>query len=240
MYHLRLHRGELLVAVLLPVAFNLLMLLALDDLVLLWRDLLEFWVVRLDFGSSVVMRPFDLGLYDLWLPTVEVEGPLPSAALWWSTTGICLAIFFMTYLIPPDRGLPVIYILRAILLLQGSALLYFAFMPASFPYRLEDYVSNSLFAGIVLLWLVPWILGATYYVFDFSLIQKIVLTFTILAFFLVALPLQYLLHANIIALGSLLFMPVLYLVFGLFLDIMAFVALYAFGMSWRIKKPEEF
>ncbi len=240
MYYLHLLRGELVLALLLPLAFNLLMLLALDELVHFWRALLEFWASRLDFAASVTMRPFDLGYYDLWLPAVRVEAPLPSAALWWGTAVACLLLFLLSYLVKPERFLPLIYILRAVLLIQATALLYFAFIPASFPYRLEDYVANSLMIGILLLALIPWILGATYYVFDFGLTQKIALTLMTQLFFVLAIPLQYLLHASIIHHASLLFMPLFYLVFGLFFDIMAFVAFYSLGMSWRPNRKADF
>lgn len=236
MYQFRLHRGELLIALLLPLVFNLMLLLALDELIRFWRGALEFWVVRLDFDANVIMHAFDLGLYDLWIPTLVVEGTLPTAGVWWVTAIVCLLAFFATYVILPNRGLPVIYIMRAVILVQVTALLYFAFIPASFPHVLEEYVANNLFIGVLLIALIPWMLGFTYYVFDFSLLQKITLTVLILSFFVVAFPLQYLLHANLIAHASLLFMPVLYLVFGLFIDVMAFVALYSYGMSWRFKK----
>ena len=236
MYQLRLHRGELLFAILLPLTFNLLLFLGIDELIGFWRDVLDYLVPRLDFGATVVMRSVNLGFYDLWIPTVDVEGTLPSASTWWVTAIVCLVSFVLSYVIKPNRGLPFIYILRATVLLQSTALLYFAFIPASFPQVLQAYVVNNLFMGICLIALIPWILGATYYLFDFSLLQKIALTLLILLFFVVALPLQYLLHVNLIAHGSMLFMPLLYLMFGLFVDVMAFVALYSYGMSWRFKK----
>jgi hypothetical protein len=233
MFQLRLHRGELLIAFMLPMIFNLLLLLLIDPLIWFWRTMLEFWVERLDFGAQVTMRSFDLGYVDLWIPTVAIQAQLPSPPIWWGTAAVCMAAFVASYLIRPNRFLPAIYMLRAIILLQTTALLYFAFMPASFPHVLEDYVASNLFAGIMLLALIPWILGVTFYLFDFPLIKKVALTLAIFALFIVALPLQYLLHVNLIAYGSLLFMPVLYLVFGLFLDVMAFVALYAYGMTMQ-------
>lgn len=231
MYQLRLHRGELLIAILLPLIFNFLLLLLIDPLMWFWREALEFWTDRLDFGGHVLMRSFDLGYFDLWIPTVEIDGRLPSPLVWWCTAGVCMVAFFGTYLIRPNRGLPIIYMLRAVIFLQTTALVYFAFIPASFPPVLADYVANNLFIGLMLLALIPWILGLTYYLFDFSLLKKVASTVLILGFFTIVLPLQYLLHVNLISHGSLLFMPVLYLVFGLFIDVMAFVALYAYAMS---------
>ena len=231
MYQLRLHRGELLIALLLPIAFNILLVLMINPLVWFWRAMLEFWVDKLAFGARVTMRAFDLGYFDLWIPSVNLEEGFPSPQLWWGTATVCMLAFFGSYLIHPNRYLPAIYLLRAVILLQATALAYFAFIPVSFPHVLSDYVASNLFVGLMLLGLIPWILGVTYYLFDFSLVKKILLTFVIIGFFVIALPLQYLLHVNLIAHGSLLFMPVLYLVFGLFIDVMAFVALYSYAMS---------
>jgi len=49
----------------------------------------------------------------------------------------------------------------------------------------------------------------------------------------VFLPLQAVVHAYVIYRGSLLTMPVLFLVFGVLLDVFVYVALYGWGMSWR-------
>jgi hypothetical protein len=233
MYQLRLQRRNILLSLSIPIFCNLILLAMIDPLIIFWRSVLEFGVAKLDFGARVVMHSFDLGYYDLWVPSVAAQGQLPSPMTWWVTAILCAIAFVLSYLIRPDRGLPFIYILRAIILLQTTALLYFAFIPASFPHLLEDYVAANLFIGVILLALIPWILGVTFYIFDFPLVKKILITLLTLAFFIVVIPLQYLLHANLIALGSLLFMPILYLVFGLFIDVMAFIALYSYGMTRR-------
>ena len=233
MYQLRLSRRNILFTILLPLLFNALIFLMIDPLIGFWRMVLTFGVERLNFGARVIMQPFDLGIYDLWIPTVAIRATLPSLLTWWVTALICIVAYLLSYLIKPNRGLPLIYIVRAIILVQTTALLYFALIPTSFPQELESYMANNLFMGVMLLALIPWILGATFYIFDFPIRRKILFTLLNLAFFIIALPLQYLLHVNLIALGSLLFMPILYLVFGLFIDVMAFVALYSYGMTRR-------
>ena len=222
-----------MVAVLLPIVFNLILVLSIDQIIEFWRGTLVFWVGKLDFGAEVHMRAFDLAYFDLWVPAIFVEGKLPSPTTWWITAGTCVIVFLLTYLIKPNKGLPFIYLLRAIILLQSAALIYFAFIPASFPHPLEDYVTSNLFVGIMFIALIPWLLGGTYYLFEFSLVKKIALTILIMGFFIVALPLQYLLHACLIAHGSLLFMPVLYLVFGSYIDVLAFIALFSYGLSFK-------
>ncbi len=89
--------------------------------------------------------------------------------------------------------------------------------------------------SLYFLFLSPWILGLTYYVFSFSVLRKAALTALVLAYFALAFPMQYLVHALLLQHLSLLAMPLLYLVCGVFLDVMMFVALYSWGMSWRWK-----
>lgn len=48
---------------------------------------------------------------------------------------------------------------------------------------------------------------------------------------LLFVPQQYILHVVLLH-KSVLFMPLLYFVFGPFLDILAFVGFYSWGMSW--------
>ena len=52
------------------------------------------------------------------------------------------------------------------------------------------------------------------------------------------LPLQILLQAAVLH-TSILFMPVLYIVFGLPVDVLIILAFYSWGMSWPAKIPKE-
>jgi hypothetical protein len=49
-------------------------------------------------------------------------------------------------------------------------------------------------------------------------------------------PQQYMLHVYLLH-RSVLFMPVLYFVFGPFLDVLAFIGFYSWGMSWTASDP---
>jgi hypothetical protein len=122
---------------------------------------------------------------------------------------------------------------RACLLIQSTALVYFYFSPSTFPYDLTSYLANGLVMGLFFLFLIPWILGFTYYVFNFRIWQKIVLTFMVLVYFTLAFPMQYMFQGLVLSELSLLYLPLAYLIFGGFLDVMMFVAFYSWGMSWR-------
>ena len=232
-YQIELKKSYLIGALALPLIFNLLMLCFLSNILGLWQLLFSFWLDKLALGNSLVLQTVDLGHYMFLLPTPTLSAAMPSSDCWWLTLCACLLLLAITFLIPPQRFLPLTYVLRACLLIQATALAYFYWLPGQFPHDAAGYVANALVMSLFFIFLVPWILSLTYYVFDFSLFQKAMLTLMMLSYFIVALPMQYLLHAYALHHMGLLFMPLFYLVFGMFLDIMMFVAFYSWGMSWR-------
>ena len=232
-FHVPLQRKDLAVAILLPLAFTLLQLLQLDATLSFWRLLIGYWSRQLDFGGAPAGRAFDLGFALLWIPQPHVSAGAPSSAVWWATAVGCAALFAATFFIPADRYLPAVFIARACVLLQASALAVFYWAPGTFPYDLPNYVGSNLLAGLAMMLLTPWLLGLTYYIFAFPLLHKVWLTVLLLAYLTVALPMQYLLHAYLIKTLSMLFLPLLYLVGGVFLDTLIVIALYSWAMSWR-------
>jgi hypothetical protein len=82
---------------------------------------------------------------------------------------------------------------------------------------------------IALISAVPMLFGLTYYVFKFGLIKKIALTVLTMAHLSLFLPLQILLQAIVLQ-KSVLFMPMLYIVFGL--PLVMILAFYSWGMNW--------
>lgn len=238
-YQVKLKKTNLIGSLLLPFAFTLLLLCFLSNIIQFWRFIFEFFLDRIEPGSTVAAQAIDLGKYLLWINYPGLSAGAPSNWLWWATLIGCIFIFLLTFLIPAKRFLPLTYIVRACLLIQATALAYFHFLPGQFPYDISSYLGNALTMSLIFIFMVPWILGLTYYIFDFSLLQKIALSALILAYFVIAFPMQYLLHAYALHHLSLLFLPLFYLVFGAFLDVMMFVALYSWGMSWRWKTKHD-
>ena len=234
-FQIPIERSSIAIALLLPLFFNLVQFLVLDQTVDLWRHILEFWNAKLELGGIMVDRAFDMGYLQLRLPQLEIPGEAPSADIWWWTLLVCLSIFAVTFFISPERLLPGIYIVRACLMLQAFALAYFYWSPGTFPYELESYISTNIYSGLTIMLLIPWLLGLTYYIFHFPLKQKVALTALILAFFTIAIPMQYLFHAYVLKHLSMLFMPILYIVFGMFADVLILIAFYSWGMCWRFR-----
>jgi hypothetical protein len=233
LYHIKLQPADLSIALLLPIVFNVLLFLGLDHLMVLWRSLMEFWLERIMPAAAVGSGAIDLGNYVLAIPVPALTAGAPGGGIWWGTLVACAVLLAATFFIPPRRFLPLTYAVRACLAIQATALVFFYFWPNRFPYDLPTYLTDAMGMALLLMFIAPWLLGLTYDIFDFPLLQKVTLTALVMAFFAVALPLQYLLHAVLLHAGSLLFLPLCYLVFGVFVDVMVFVAFYAWGMSWR-------
>ena len=166
-----------------------------------------------------------------FLPYVSIAAGPSDPFTWWVTGVLTLLAFAVSYGIP-EEYLPWIYLLRFLAFVHGTALIYFAFAAARFPHDLSSYTVGMLYFGAILIGLVPPILGFTYYVFDFSLAQKVSLTILTGGYLTLFVPMQYMLHVYLLR-KSILFMPLLYFAFGPFVDVLVFVSLYSWGMSWK-------
>lgn len=231
--HAALHKRNLLLAIILPLVFNGLLMVCLNVIVPFWFSILRFLFQATELPAKLLAAPFDLLVATVWLPRIELYAGAPSQLQWWVSAIACIVVWLSTKLMAPERMLPVIYLLRSAVLIHVTALLYFALLPASFPHGLGSYLFSGLGMGLILMFMAPWILAFTYYVFDFPLHQKVALTLLVLAYFALALPLQFALHTILLWHWSLLFLPIFYLLFGSFLDVMMFIAFYSWGMSWR-------
>ncbi len=212
----------------------------LDWVVVAWAWILDFWRAVFGLGGYVVIVDYPLGFS---APYLAVGAGLPGFWTWIVGATITLALFGGSFLVP-RRFLPVAYLIRVLAFFQAVAQVFFALWPAWFPYSASGYVHGMLIAGIALVSLTPVLLGLIYYIFDFALSRKLGLTLVTMLHLCLFIPLQYMAHAFILYHSTLLFLPILFFVFGLPLDILVLIAFYAWGVSWRSlwsaeeKRPE--
>jgi len=238
---IRMHRGminfritatDVLHAVVLAVGVTLLWLWSLPAIGRFWLVMFSYWGHTLNLGASVSLMPQHWsGLVNVSLPFISVQAGSISPGMWLGTLFATLAAFAATYWCKEDHA-PWVYLLRALVLIQGSALVYFSFASARFPHDIPTYTMGMLSFGIILIGMIPIVLGFTYYLFDFALWKKLAITVLAMAHLTVFFPLQYILHVYILH-RSILFMPLLYFAFGPFLDVLIFICFYSWAMSWR-------
>lgn len=201
-----------------------------------WGHILAFWGARLELKSEVILVPQGWGSHiHFALPCFGLSAGPASGTAWWITTGVTALAFIASFLLT-EEALPWAYLIRAFCLLQATALGYFAVASARFPHDLPGYTVSMLVFSCILIGLVPMLYAFTFYLLNFSLAQKLLLTLVTVAHLVLFVPQQYMLHIYLLH-ASVLFMPVLYFVFGPFLDILAFVGFYSWGMSWKAPEP---
>jgi hypothetical protein len=200
-----------------------------------WHDVFVFWIHRMGLEAQIVGQPHQITPYLRFsIPSLQFASPLPSPMIWWATAALCAGLYAATYFLRREM-LPLSYLVRGVLLIQISALAYFGIISAQFVHTANDYMAGMMTTGLTLISLVPVLFGLTYYIFDFGLVKKFAVTAITMAHLTVFMPLQLLLHARLLQV-SVLFMPVLYVAFGLMLDVLVVIAFYSWGMSWDFRK----
>lgn len=232
--HFRLGTMNLITASCLFVFFSFAWLALLPRVCRIWTHIFTFGIRSLPLRAELGLAEHHWTPFlSFNIPYLRMEAVSPSAQVWWLSCAVTLLIFVATYFIS-KRLIPVIYLLRAVLLVQAIALLYFAFIPARFPHTPDSYLAGFATSGIGLISLVPFVFGLTYYIFDFGLPRKALLTSITMAHLALFLPFQVLLQALVLQ-KSVLFMPVLYIIFGMPVDVMLVIGFYSWGMTWSFR-----
>lgn len=222
---------DLIVASLLVLLLSFTWIVSLQRLCRIWSYVLENGMKMLSLHTELGLAEHHITPYiHFMIPFPKMEGIAPGVWTWWSTAAVVCLLYAASYSFP-KKLTPVAYLLRAVLFIQITALLYFMLMAAHFPHTPDSYMEGLVSYGIALISAVPALFGLTYYIFKFGLIKKIVLTTLTMSYLSLFLPVQVLLQAMVLE-KSVLFMPILYLVFGLPVDILIIIAFYSWGMSW--------
>lgn len=226
-------RGMMLYTVLLlPFFVTAAMIVGYDGLLTAWEWMLRFGLDRLGVAGSVERVPVPILGGSLPVLTVQIASWYPDAFVLWTTLALVSAVVLASCYLP-EWALPIAYVMRAGCVVQAIALLVFFLWPASFPYSAPQHLRDIMALSAAFMALVPWIHALTYYIFDFGILRKIALTAYTILFLACYAPLKILVHAYVLDRFSLLFMPILFLLLGVALDVFILIALYAWGMSWR-------
>ncbi len=203
--------------------------LVFDRVTIAWAWILDFWQAVFGMGGYALRIEYELGLR---FPYVGFPSALPGPRLW-ILGALLTAALFIGSLFVPRRYLPIASGLRVVAFFQAGAQLFFAFWPESFPYSGAGYVHGMLIAALAFITLIPVLLGMTFYVFDLGWRRKLGLTVLVMLHQVVFVPLQFMAHAVVIYYLSVLFLPLLFFVFGLPLNVLIFIAFYGWGVSWK-------
>jgi hypothetical protein len=235
LHHFRLDLVRLFSSISLLILLTIAWILVLPLVCRYWHRVFGLGLRLLPFDAKLESATYKLGFIRLAVPCLRMEPVLPSLMLWTVSCASVLLILVSTFLLP-SKWLPFAYLIRAIVAVQASALVYFALWPASFPHTPDGYIEGLVIAELALIAVIPLLFGLTYYIFDFGLLKKAGLTALTMMHLTVFVPCQILLQALVLQ-QSVLFMPVLYIIFGIPLDIVLIVAFYSWGMTWGFCSP---
>jgi len=235
---LTLSPSILMAVILLPFLFDMILWINLDAITGAWADIFNFCIDKLHLAGQVSYAGVKLLRHKMLMPYPDLMAGPPLLMTVWGN-GMMAALLLLLSNFMPTRTMPFAYLLRAGLLIQISSSLYFFFNPDHPPHDLVPYITGALTFGVYLLFFISPLLALVYYIFDIAFWRKCIITALILIYFIIALPFQYMLHAYIISSWSMIFMPVLYLLFGVLLDTLMFVCWYSGAMSWSGKKQGE-
>jgi len=218
---------------LLPALLCVGLWLASSALFAAWAAALEYGLVLLGQHGVLVARPVEWAtVLQGQLLVADIPAASPSSDQLLVGWLIAAAMALASVAVGAERA-PLRYLLRAFLLCHLASLVFFGLLDGQLPYSLGDHVAAGVTINWMLMLLVPWLHAATFHIFGFGLWRKVALSLTTLLALAVLAPVQYLFHITVIQPWSLLQLPVLYLFAGLLLDVMVFVSLYAWAMSWR-------
>ncbi len=200
----------------------------------------EAWAAIARFCVEVLGLPVRVGLraYPMpWgavleIPRLDAVIGEPGPAEWWFGAFFVAAVLAVSFLLP-RRWLPLSYFLRLTAFVQAGAQLQFFAFPGAFPYDTGGYTEVLFLASLALIGLVPVQFGLTYFTLDFRAEQHVAAVVLTMAHLFLFVPLQWVAHVALLQAGSLLWMPLLFWMGGLSVDVAVVIAIYGWAASWR-------
>lgn len=217
-------------ALLLPILLCAALIWAEPFLVSFWRACVLFWASHLGLPLQATNYATQGTVLALNWTVGGSSRDMPGQGTWLATAGLTLAIAFATSKLNSDK-LPLKYLVRVICFIQLVSLLYFLILPSQFPYSVADHMADIAHIGFTLMFVTPIMLALGYYLLNVRAGTRLLHTLLVLAYFLLLIPHQIVLHALILHHGSVLFMPLLYICFGAMFDVLVFIALYSWAAS---------
>lgn len=233
LYNVRFTLGILLSIILIPILFNVLLIYVTDDVMLLWKSMFEFFMeaLDLDLEGEVLQKHVEIFSYHATIPYPSVEISLPTMTDLTLGIGIIILSSVIASRLPHDF-IPIAYIVYLCDFILFTSVVYFTFAK-SFSFDLGEAIVGHLNICLQFLLVAPWILAFTFNIFHFSLFRKLLLPAVVIGYFFILYPFQFMLFAILLNKFSLLYLPLLHFILTIFIDMMIFIALYSWGMSWQ-------
>lgn len=204
-----------------------------------WLTRAWAWALQTGVGAlnlNVLVAPQDLSLP--WglpvLTRLTLVGPAAQPGLWGSLAQVAVCMLAALALRHWRRQLgPWAWLGQTLLALCGLSVVLFAWWPQPFSQHLAQHTGDLFAFDLILLGLIPLVLGLTFFALEARWHLRLAAVTLTLGYFVLCLPIKLLAHAWLIGHLGAGAMPVLFLCLGPALDVLLFVAIYAWMASWR-------
>jgi hypothetical protein len=220
----------LLQAIILPALFCVLLVRYEPFLVDFWRDFILGWSQALELPLRPSARAAGWGEVRMVWSFFETDSVLPTRGQI-ALHALATALAFAATFAMRAEMLPFKYLIRVLCVVHASSIAFFLAAPAEFPYGIPDHILAMTGGGFVLLMTVPVMLALGFYVLHIPLATKVLHSLLILAYFIVLIPLEVVIHVALLKHLSVLVMPLLFFAFGTLLNFVLFIALYSWAAS---------
>lgn len=223
---------RVLVALLLSGGATVALWLALPWILWGWQALMELLLRFCGIDAPVSQTYLPLAGWRISTLSVDFAGGLPDI---WQLAAAALVVLALISLARWKglRFLPAKYLALAIAVILLASMLQLTFAAGTVQRRAGDEATAQLWAGQILLLLLPGLLGCTYFILNDHLPRQLALLAASLVFVLLATPLLAVAHLVVLDTGSLLWSPLLFLLFGSLPMLMGVVAFYGWAMGWE-------
>jgi hypothetical protein len=217
----------------LVLVFSALYLLAFPWLLRAWAWGLQAGIDALNLNALLTRQTMPLP----WgLPTVtrlSLVGPAAEVGLWaWLLQALTLVLAHVGLKRLARMAPPLASMGAWVLALYAASLVWWALWPQLAPQHLAEHTGDLFTFGVALQCLVPLALGLTYFPIEGRLPLRVAAVALVTGYFVVCLPFKMLAHAWLVGHLGGAALPVLALCFGPVLDVLLFVALFAWLASW--------
>ena len=207
---------------------------------LIWPYLAEVWSDCLTSSLSSIFPDAEFSPYTVWFSDAplwipRLDAAIPGVLQWWIGLGFCL-ICVGLMMIRSSHWTPVRYTAGFLGVLQITSQVFFLFSTDGLPYDIFKLLASEIETAATVILMMPWLLAATFNIFPFSTWHKAKLLALSMGYLCVLTPIQFACHGVILGWGSMLWMPMLWFVFGFAISILTVIGWYSWAMSWGADK----
>lgn len=214
------------------LALTLMLFVSFDWVTEMWCNFYEAAFRALGLPGTVDGLLIEWGDYLSWtLPQITLPAGPPDSLTYGAAALVTIALLAIAFMLPRAKFHYSI-VCYGLCALQGSSLIFFALWPDRFPYTVSNYFEGMIRANVVFIMFLPVVIVTTFSIFDLSRLKKLAFQLMVISYFIVEVPVLLLWHVWLIHHFSLLFLPMLFLCFGIPFQVLMFLCLYSWGMSW--------